>query len=159
MQREITYELTPELARIGVRRFIFRNTRLFHIYFPIIMVIGIAGLVVGKGEVIWWFLTVFPIFYALMWLHYYIQMTKIIDENPDRSVTVRFAPDSITFQSSESSSTMKWPRIKMLWSFPDVLLVFFYGRGLYAMIPVAPLGEELRHFIQDKVKENGGKVV
>ncbi len=78
---------------------------------------------------------------------------------PDRHVTVHVEAESITFQTSEHTSTMKWSLIKKLWSFPDVLLVFTYGRWNYSMIPVAPLGEELRRFIEDKVKEHGGKVV
>jgi hypothetical protein len=159
MQREITYEWTPELVRIGARRFISRYAGRSLLAFLIVLAIGVAGLVMGDGSGFWWLLAIFPVVYALMWVRYYFRVTKILDEMPDRRITVRVEPETITFQTSEHTSIMKWSLIKKLWIFPDVLLVFPYGRWNYSMIPVAPLGDELKRFIEDKVKEHGGKVV
>lgn len=159
MQREITFEWTPELVRLGARRFISRYAGRSLVGFLIVLAIGITGLVMGDGSGFWWLITILPVVYALMWIRYYVRVTKILSEMPNRRVTIRVEPETITFQTSEHTSTMKWSLIKKLWSFPDVLLVFIYGRWNYSMIPVAPLGEELKRFIEDKVKEHGGKVV
>ena len=77
---------------------------------------------------------------------------------PDRKVTVRIEPESITFQTSEQTTTMKWSRIKKLWRYPDVLLLFTYDQQTYSMLPAAPLGEDWRRFIEEKVREHGGQV-
>jgi hypothetical protein len=53
---------------------------------------------------------------------------------------------------------MKWSRIKKLWSFPDVLLLFTYTQQTYSMLPTGPLGEDGKRFIEEKVREHGGKV-
>ncbi len=74
---------------------------------------------------------------------------------PDHRVTVRVEPESITFQTSERSTTLKWSAIKTLWSYPDVLLFFTYDRQTYTAVPVAALGEDLRRFIEEKVREHG----
>src|SRR5436190_1969000 len=158
MRREISYEWTPQLVRMGTRCFISRYAGNSLIGFLIVWAIGIAGLVMGGGDGFWWLITILPIVYALTWVRYYFRVTKISDEMPARHVTLRVEPESITFQTSEHTSTMKWSLIKKLWSFPDVLLVFTYDRWNYSVIPVAPLGEELTRFIEAKVNEHGGKV-
>jgi hypothetical protein len=158
MQPEITYEWTPELVRIGARRFVYRYAGRSLMGFLVVLFIGIAGVVITNGDDFWWLITIIPIGYALIWVRYYLRVTKIADEMPERHVTVRVEAESITFQTSEHTSTMKWSLIKKLWSFPDVMLMFTYGHWNYHLIPVAPLGEELRRFIEDKVKAHGGKV-
>jgi hypothetical protein len=159
IKREITYKWTPELVRIGTRRFIFRYAGRSLFGFLTVLAIGVAGLMVDNGEGFFWFITVLPFGYALIWVRYYFRVTKMSYGMTGRNVTVRVEPESITFQTSEHISTMKWSLIKKLWSFPDVLLVFTYSPLNYSMIPVAPLGEELRCFIEGKVKKHGGKVV
>ena len=77
----------------------------------------------------------------------------------DRHVTVRIEPESITLRTSEHVSTMKWSLIKQVWSFPDVLLLFTYGRANYVGIPVAAIGPESKRYVEDRIRQHGGKVV
>jgi hypothetical protein len=158
MNREITYELSPELVRIGTRRFIFRSAGPSFIFSLIALVIGAAGLIMGGRSVFWWLLTILPFCHGFIWVNYYCRMTKKMDEMPDRRITVRSEPDSITFQTSERTSTIKWSYIKKVWKYPDILLLFTNSRMTYTLIPVAPLGEQLKQFIEDKVKEHGGQI-
>jgi hypothetical protein len=124
-----------------------------------LLVAGISGLWAGDGGGISWCLIWFSIIYAFVWLRYYLSVTKIYEKMPDRHVTVLVEVDKISTITSEHLSTMKWSLIKKVWSFPDVLLLFTYGKWNYFAIPVAPLGQELKNFIEDKVRECGGKVV
>lgn len=91
-------------------------------------------------------------------ISYYFRATRIQAELPPRQATIRIEPEGISFVTSDYSSTMKWSLIKQVWKFPDVLLVFAFGKWNYTAIPVAPLGNEARQFIEDKVREHGGKV-
>jgi hypothetical protein len=99
-----------------------------------------------------------PLIFGMLWVQYYFRVLKTASEMPGLSVTIRFDDDSITFQTPEHSSTMKWSLIKKLWCFPEVLLVFTYGRWNYSMIPVSALDAELRSYIEQKVRASGGKV-
>ena len=158
MQREISYEWSPELVRLGARRFIARYAGPWLVGFTIIMLVAILALAAGWEGHFWWVMIILPAIYAALWFRYYVRVVKICDEMPDRKVTVRIEPESITFQTSEHSSTMKWSRIKKLWRYPEVLLIFTYDQHTYSMLPAGPLGEEGRQFIEEKVREHGGQV-
>jgi len=123
------------------------------------MAIGVIGLITGEYSGIYWFFVFLSIMLMLVWIRYYFHTTKIYKEMPDRHVKLSVAEDSITFQTSEHLSTIKWSLIKKVWKFPDVLLLFTYGHWNYMAIPVAPLGADLAGYIEDRVRKNGGKVI
>jgi len=86
-------------------------------------------------------------------------MTKSFEELPDNRIRVRIEPESITFETNESISTMKWSAIKQLWKFPDVLLLSRYKSEMTCLVlPVAELGAEVSKAIEDKVRQHGGRV-
>lgn len=159
MQREISYEWSPELVRLGARRFISRYAGRSFIALAVIMMLAIVALTAGRTESFWWVVILVPVIYASVWFGYYRRAIKVGDDMPDRRVTVRIEPESITFETSEHTTTMKWSRIKKLWRYPDVLLLFTYDQQTYSMLPVAPLGDDGRRFIEEKVREYGGEVV
>jgi hypothetical protein len=159
LPKEITYEWSPVFIRTAARRFIFRYATSSFVVIFMLLVAGISGLWAGDGGGIAWCLIWLSIIYAFVWLRYYFGVTKNYERMPDRHITVMVAADSITMKTSEHLSTMKWSLIKKVWSFPDVLLIFTYGRWNYIAIPVEPLGQELKKYVEDKVRECGGKVV
>ena len=124
MQLEISYDWTPELVRLATRRFIFRYAGRSLIGFAVVMIIAVFGLTFGEGVSFWWVMILLPMLYTLGWVRYYMRAVKVCDDMPDRKVAVRIEPEGITLQTSEHTTTMKWSRIKKLWSFPDVLLLF-----------------------------------
>lgn len=87
-------------------------------------------------------------------------MPRTFEEVSDNRITVRVEPESITFESIEMVSTLKWSAIKRLWKFPEVLLIGCHKNTKtgFSPLPVAPLGAELCRFIEEKVREHGGKV-
>ena len=124
----------------------------------ILLAIGIIGISAGNGGWMCWFLIWLSIIYLLMWIRYYYSVTKIYKKMSDKRITVSVGADNITIRTSEHLSVMKWSLIKKVWSFPDVLLLFTYGHWNYVVIPVVPLGEELKKYVEDRVREHGGKV-
>ncbi len=157
LPREISYEWSPDLVKLGARRFIVRQVGRRMLVFMGFLAVLIALLAL-LGQPLWWLLGIVALIPLLLWLVYYYRITHIRYEMPDRRVTVRVELDSITFETSEHRSTLKWSGIKKLWSFSDVLLLFTYTKQTYSALPVAPLGEELRRYIESKVRENGGEV-
>ena len=127
-------------------------------YFLLVAGFAIAAVVLEGGEVFWWLVVLLVATFAFRGYRYFQTATKVIDDMPDRRVTVRFEPESITFQTSEALATYKWSRIKRLWRFPDVLLLFTYSQFGYSILPVASLGDDLQRFIELRVRENGGEV-
>jgi hypothetical protein len=159
MQREISFEWSHELVRYATLRFISRYAGGSLIAAAILMIVSIVALVVGRAEGFWWVGIFLPVIYFLIWLGYYMRSVRICDEMPDRKVTVRLDPESITFETSEHSTMMKWSGIRKLWRYSKVLLLFTYDQQTYSMLPVAPLGEDGRRFIEEKVREHGGQVM
>ncbi len=157
LPREITYEWSPDLVKLGARRFIIRQAGRRLLVFLGIIAALVAALAF-MGEASWWLLAIIALIPPFLWLVYYYRVTRIRYEMPDRRVVVRVEPESITFQTSEHQSTLKWSGIKKLWIFPDVLLLFTYTKQNYSALPTAPLGDELRRYIETKVKESGGEV-
>ncbi len=158
MRHEVTYEWTPEFARLCVRRFLVRHAGPSIVGCLVLLGVGLSGLITGTDSGFWEVVTILAGGYLLLWVRHYFSATRTLAEAPGRRIVLRVGPETVTFETSEHTSTMKWSLVKKLWSFPDVLLLFTYGRWNYLAVPVAPLGEELRRFILDKVKESGGKV-
>ncbi len=160
MQREITYEYAPLLVKAASRRFIWRRAGRGLVACCVIGGMGIAALVTGVASP-WLSLVAIglPVSVGAAWWRYYRRAADVCATMPDRHVTVRVGPESISFQTTEHTSTLKWSRIKRVWRFPDVLLLFTYDKTAgYTMLPTAPLGEELRRYVEDRVREHGGDV-
>jgi hypothetical protein len=157
LPREISYEWSPDLVKLGARRFIMRYAGRRMLVFLTMIGVLVAGLAI-MGEASWWILAIVAVIPPLLWLAYYYRVTRTCYDMPDRRVTIRIDQETITFQTSETSSTLKWSGIKKLWSFKDVLLLFTYTKQNYSAVPVEPLGEELRCYIEKKIEENGGEV-
>ncbi|MDW7980646.1 MAG: YcxB family protein [Verrucomicrobiales bacterium] len=159
MHLEISYEWSPELVRRGTRRFIWRyaGARLVAVG---LVTAGVALLLAaGYAGAVWWFIIILSLIYFAVWVAYYRTATNICREMPDRKVTVRIAPETITFETSDQTTTMKWSRIKKIWRFRDVVLLFTYDPHFYLILPSSALGEDGLRFIAEKVKAHGGQVV
>ena len=156
--RDVTYEWSRDLIRRSVWRFSSRRLGRAIAAVVLLLLLGIASAMAGFATWMPWLFISVAIGVGLVWLRYYLFVTKAYDEMRDRRITVRIEPDTITFRSSEMVSTIKWSLIKQAWSFPDVMLLFIYGRTNYVTLPVAPIGEELRSYVVERIRTHGGKV-
>ena len=116
MQHEISYEWSEEFVRLSTRRFVFRYARRSFIFCVVLLALGVCGLILAGGDAFWWLVIGLPVAYICFWRAYYDRIRKIRLEMPDHRITVRVEPESITFQTSDRSSTLKWSAIKALWS-------------------------------------------
>ena len=163
MQQEITYEFSPSLVKPAMRQFIWRRAGRSLVAFCVIASLGVLGIVFHLPPGFPWLSAValgFSLAYGYIWWGYYQNATQACDTMPDSRVTVKLDLDTITFQTSEHTSTLKWSRVKTAWQFPEVLLLFTYTiQSGFSILPVEALGAELQQYIEDRIREHGGEVV
>lgn len=163
LPRTITYEWSRDVSRAAARRYFSRRHRRPLIVFSAIGVVCIGGLIFDPHEDMagaYWLPLIICLVLGLLFVPVYFMMTRTFEELPDKRITVRIEWESITFETSEAVSTMKWSAVKRLWRFPDVLLMFRYKNKDtgFSPLPVAQLGAELSRIIEEKVREHGGHV-
>jgi YcxB-like protein len=162
LPREIKFEWSRDLSQAAARRYFSRRFRRPLIVFSLISAVCVGGLIfdprkdMAGAYLLPLMICLIPVFLLIL---VYFKTTRHFEESPDKRITVRVEPESITWESSESVSTMKWSAIKRLWMFPDVLLIFTYKKAqVYSALPVAELGVEVSKTIEDKVRQYGGQV-
>jgi len=155
---EVTYEWSPKLAKMGARRFLLRQG--WPAIVGLSVIVGFLGVLLAlSGENYWWFLVAAAVAFPwFVWWRGVHRATRTGCVLPAGRITLRIEPDAITFQRDGHDSATKWSEIRKLWCFPDVLLLFFRTSRGCCVIPLAPLGEELKRHIARKVKEYGGEV-
>lgn len=160
--REIEYEWSRDLSRRAARRYFSRRFSGTLIILSILIAVCIFGIIFDPTKGIFGFYrTVLIISFVLilLFIRVYLKMTRTFEEVQNNRIKVRIELDSITWETSESVSTMKWSAIKRIWRFPDVLLLFRYKTTeIYFVLPVARLGVTIGRAIEDKVKQHGGQV-
>jgi hypothetical protein len=96
---------------------------------------------------------------ALILAGIYFKIVRTFAELPSKSFTIRVEQESMTFQTNESVTTVKWSGIKRIWKFPDFWFIFRNTTGLVcSALPVAPLGTEVSKTIEAKVRQHGGLI-
>ncbi len=160
MQLEITYQYTPQLAKTASRRFIRRQAAGSFLAIAVLPALGVAAYLSGIGSSCLLIISIgLPVLIASMWWSYHRRAADACKTLPDPRVTLLLEAESIGFRTSEHSSTLKWTRVKQVWRFPDVLLLFTYDTNAgYTAVPTKELGGEGTLHLLEKVREHGGKV-
>jgi membrane associated rhomboid family serine protease len=162
MTYEITVNYTEALIRRITRRFVNRFLGLsFYLALGILgasalffviqgntgWIVGLAGAVFGMGVAIVVLLHTVPIRSAV----------AILRRMPSQSTTFVFDDDGISIRNETGAGVGKWWVIKKVWKFPEAWLLF-HAKNVYWTLPIAMVSEEMKAFIESKVKEGGGKV-
>lgn len=158
MQREISYECSPELLRLATRRFILTYAGPGLAAFAFAAALALVGVSTGKEPAFCWCVIIAWAVHGLPWFKFYHASVSKYDEMPDRKVEMRVEPEGMTFQTSLYASTLKWAGLQKLWIYPD-LLMLFYSKTVFSVLPAASVGGDMLDFIQQKIREHGGKVV
>jgi hypothetical protein len=156
---EFSYRSSSSLAKLAARRFMLRHVGIW-----ILFALGIFSsclFALLSGYTNWYFIAglVATIGFLVIWISYYLRSDEAFTSMADPWITVRVADDSIEFETSEHTSKLAWSRVKQLWKFKDVWLLFTYSdTGGYTLLPTNALTEETRNFIEKRIKESGGKI-
>jgi len=90
------------------------------------------------------------------WVHYRNSMAKFRDMKEPVATFVA-DDDSFTLASDHGSSTLKWEAIREVWGFEGFWLLLF-SKAHFATIPLDGLSDEMRSYVLERVKRNGGRV-
>jgi hypothetical protein len=165
MESQITYERTADFIRAVKRRHMARLTRKnFWFYLPI-GIIGLLGLIgslsTGKGTAMFCLLIGIFILPLAAWAMHYLASSHIRLAEPPLRFTARIQPESITITSDKASSTLLWSQVTAMWRFPDLVFIFWDKKtdlDHAVALPTSLLGTDLSRFIEEKVREHGGRV-
>ena len=165
ISREITFEWSLDFARAIRRRHFSHQIRRPCIIFLPIGIIGLLGILLhsqrGESGGGYWFLICIAILPFALWGIHHLATRQMRCDGAVPRVSVRIEPESITVKSEKGDSTIKWSAVKTMWKFPDVVLLFWDKKNSLDhafAVPVALLGEETKTFIENKVREHGGKI-
>ncbi|MFG0332493.1 MAG: YcxB family protein [Maioricimonas sp. JB049] len=155
---EFTYQSSPVLARMAAWRYIQRQVGLPLLAVVLLVAGCITAVVAGYRQ---WYVVAGLVaggLVLLAWVNVYVRSDAAFRSMPDPAVTIRLDEATITFETSEHTSVMKWSRIRQVWRFPDVWLFFSYGKGAYTLIPTDVLTDDAKALIERRVTDQGGTV-
>ncbi len=89
------------------------------------------------------------------WVHYRNSMAKFREMREPVAIFTA-DDDSFTLTSDKGSSTLRWDSIKEVWGFDGFWLLLF-SKAHFATIPLEGVSQEMRAFVVEKVKLNGGQ--
>ena len=113
--REITFEWSEDFVRTTARRYFSRIIRRPCLISLSLVLIGILGILLDsriENRSSYWLSIGIGILPLVIWGIHYLRTIRVRDEEIGRRVTVRIAPESISFETSNSVSTMKWSAVK-----------------------------------------------
>jgi hypothetical protein len=89
----------------------------------------------------------------------YLVMSRIRNKDLNRRVVARIEQESLSIDTGEIVTALRWQAIKRLWKFPDLFLLFTdVYQPTFVTLPVGELAEETKTFIEIKITEHGGRV-
>lgn len=163
MGHEVSYEASDDLVKYCTMRYFLRRSAKRDLLAVILLAIGV-GLGWHNGFQEWYEVALaagsaFAVVVLICaWLGYRYRMLSGIRECKDRTIRLRFEPESLFAESEIGQTQLKWNAVKKIWRFDRAWLVFFSNTS-YLMIPTAALKTDAAGFLVDRVKENGAKVL
>jgi len=163
LPKEITFLWSRDFMKLRARRYLSRcSYRLFTSICLGIAAIGIAGLIFDsrpEAHAAYWPYLFFPLFPVLIYGRRYLVMSRIRNKDLNRRVVARIEQESLSIDTGEIVTALRWQAIKRLWKFPDLFLLFTdVYQPTFVTLPVGELAEETKTFIEIKITEHGGRV-
>lgn len=154
----VTFDYSPELVKQVTGRFILRQIMWTSILVIAIGLSGIITLIAGERGLFQGATITLFVGYFLLWFKYYRDAIHLANEIQNRSITVKFEDEAVTFQSADHTAIIKWPRIKKIQKLNEAWLFSIYSDNSFTMVPTSLLSEELKVFIEQKIIRHGGQI-
>jgi hypothetical protein len=165
MATQISYEKTADFIRAVKRRHFARLTRKNILVYLPVGIIGLLGVIgslhSGKSGGGFWLLVGIFVLWPVLWVLHYSATGYIRLAGPAPRFTARIEPESITITSDKASSTLLWSQVTAMWRFPDLVFIFWDKKtdlDHAIALPTSSLGTDLSRFIEERVREHGGRV-
>jgi len=162
MNADFQFDLTDELLARAARKYVLRRRLFFWgAYCTVLVVAIVAAVFSGDYPCVIAAYSVVLVLGLASKLLFYVQIKraalKYWRQVDHRKVVCRVTDDAFEISTAHFSSETPWRLVEALWRFSDIWLVHIKGRG-YTPVPTEVLSEDVRSLIEQKVRENGGKV-
>ena len=162
MLHEATLIYSESLLREAVFGFWRRSIGMGFILMLVALVV-ILGVLVALGAPVWIIVTLAVLLIlaaavaVALYIGYYRNSLRKFRTMSTPRATFRADESSFTMTSDAGTTTLQWSAVKELWQFPSVWLLL-YSKTQFSTLPLACLPPDIRAFVQERVREAGGKV-
>ena len=162
MAHEATLIYSESLLREAVFGFWRRSIGMGFILMLVALVV-VLGVLVALGAPVWIIVTMAVLLVlaaavaVALYIGYYRNSLRKFRTMSTPRATFRADESSFTMTSDAGTTTLQWSAVKELWQFPSVWLLL-YSKTQFSTLPVACLPPDLQAFVQERVREAGGKV-
>jgi hypothetical protein len=124
----------------------------------------VIGVLVVIGAPLWLLITLAVLFVlavglaVALYAGYYRNSLRKFRKMEKPQAMFRADESSFTMSSDAGTTTLPWSAVKELWRFPSVWLLL-YSKTQFSTLPLSCLPSETQVFVQERVRESGGKVV
>ena len=162
MDRHVVVTYSEDLLRRVVWKFWLRVIGPTGFIATALLAVGVIYfLLVGDRT---WFsgflLAVLVLALAIGYLSYRNYLTQSLDKLKQMgslSADMTFKDDGLVVESGMGRSEIPWRIIERAWIYPNYWLIFV-GKNNFFTIPMAAIGDELQHFLRQKLQEIGAKI-
>ena len=162
MAHEATLIYSESLLREAVFGFWRRSIGMGFILMLVALVV-VLGLLVALGAPVWIIVTLAVLLVlaaavaVALYIGYYRNSLRKFRTMSTPRATFRADESSFTVTSDAGTTTLQWSAVKELWQFPRVWLLL-YSKTQFSTLPLACLPPDIQAFVQERVREAGGKV-
>jgi YcxB-like protein len=162
MSHEATLIYSESLLREAVFGFWRRSIGMGFILMLVALVV-VLGVLVAFGAPVWIIMTLAVLFVlaaavaVALYIGYYRNSLRKFRTMSTPRATFRADESSFTMTSDAGTTTLQWSAVKELWQLPNVWLLL-YSKTQFSTLPLACLPPDIQAFVQERVREAGGKV-
>ena len=162
MLHEATLIYSESLLREAVFGFWRRSIGMGFILMLVALTV-VLGVLVALGAPVWIIMTLAVLLVlaaavaVALYIGYYRSSLRKFRTMSTPRATFRADESSFTMTSDAGTTTLQWSAVKELWQFPSVWLLL-YSKTQFSTLPLACLPPDIRAFVQERVREAGGKV-
>jgi len=162
MSHEATLIYSESLLREAVFGFWRRSIGMGFILMLVALAV-VLGVLVALGAPVWIIVTLAVLLVlaaavaVALYIGYYRNSLRKFRTMSTPRATFRADESSFTMTSDAGTTTLQWSAVKELWQFPSVWLLL-YSKTQFSTLPLACLPPDIQAFVQERVREAGGKV-
>jgi len=162
MSHEATLIYSESLLREAVFEFWRRSIGMGFILMLVALTV-VLGVLVALGAPVWIIVTLVVLLVlaaavaVALYIGYYRNSLRKFRTMSTPRATFRADESSFTMTSDAGTTTLQWSAVKELWQFPSVWLLL-YSKTQFSTLPLACLPPDIQAFVQERVREAGGKV-
>ena len=162
MSHEATLIYSESLLREAVFGFWRRSIGMGFILMLVALTV-VLGVLVALGAPVWIIVTLVVLLVlaaavaVALYIGYYRNSLRKFRTMSTPRATFRADESSFTMTSDAGTTTLQWSAVKELWQFPNVWLLL-YSKTQFSTLPLACLPPDIQAFVQERVREAGGKV-